>query len=244
MNSIEIQKVTKKFDGAKALDNLSVSIRKGEISGIIGPNGSGKTTLINILSGMLKKDTGTVMIGKTKKSKNIRPWQAQQYGITRTFQDSRIFEQMTVMDNLLVVLTKRNVFAALTERHKENHHKRAEDIIKKIHLWKKRNHLAGDLSYGQRKLLEIGRALAVEAEVYLLDEPFAGLFPEMITTVSKIVKELKQNGKSVILIEHNMDLIREMCDRVIVMESGSLLAEGKTEEVLKKREVIKAYIGQ
>lgn len=244
MKILETKKLVKHFDGVHAVDHLSVEIERGKITSIIGPNGSGKSTLINVLSGMLAMDGGAVVINGAQKLTKINPWQISFYGITRTFQDIRLFEQMTVLDNMLVVLTERNVFSSLFERHKEYHLKKAEEVLQKVGLWEKKNQLAVNLSYGQRKLLEIARALAMNAEVYLLDEPFAGLFPEMIKIVSEIVQELKQKSKTVILIEHNMDLIRRLSDYVFVMDEGKLLAEGPPQEVLKKREVIEAYLGE
>jgi len=244
MNILETKNLTKHFDGIKAVDNLSISIEKGKITGIIGPNGSGKTTLINLLSGVLPFNDGFIVVGGVEKLNKVKPYEVFSFGITRTFQNVRLFEQMPVLDNILVVLTKRNVASSLFEKHKGFHVKQAENILNKIGLSEKRNQLAANLSYGQRKLLEIGRALATGAEIYLLDEPFAGLFPQMTEIVSEIIKELKKEGKTIILIEHNMNLIRKMSDYVMVMDSGKLLAEGDSENVLAKKEVIEAYLGE
>jgi branched-chain amino acid transport system ATP-binding protein len=241
---LETKNLTKHFDGVKAVDGLSISIEKGKITGIIGPNGSGKTTLINLLSGMFPFNSGAIVVGEAEKLDKIRPYDIFSFGITRTFQNVRLFEQMPVLDNILVVLTKRNVVSSLFEKHRDFHIKQAEDILNKIGLLEKKNQLAANLSYGQRKLLEIGRALAMNAEIYLLDEPFAGLFPQMVETVSKIINELKQEGKTVILIEHNMNLIRKISDYVLVMDSGKLLSEGEPDKVLARKDVIEAYLGE
>ena len=189
-------------------------------------------------------DGGAVIINDTLKLFNIKPYDIYTYGVTRTFQEARLFNQMTVLDNMLVVLTERNVFGALFERHNNYHLSKAKDVLEKVNLWEKRSELAANLSYGQRKLLEIARTVSTQAEMYLLDEPFAGLFPEIIKTVSEIIQELKKEGKTVILVEHNMELIRQLCDDVIVMNVGRLLAQGKPEEVLRKREVVEAYLGE
>ena len=151
---------------------------------------------------------------------------------------------MTVLDNVLVILTERNVFSSLFEKHGIYHLKKAEEVLRRVGLWEKRNQLAINLSYGQRKLLEIARALGTKAEIYLLDEPFAGLFPEMVKTVSMIIEGLKQSGKTIILIEHDMELIRKLCDYVFVMDEGRLLAEGEPEKVLAQKEVIEVYLGE
>ena len=233
--AFQTKNLSKHFDGVKAVDGLSVDIEKGKITGIVGPNGSGKTTLINMLSGMIGIDDGMVVLNDALKLSKIKSYDIFAYGITRTFQDVRLFNQMTVLDNMLVVLTERNVFGSLFEKHNKYHLSKARDALEKVNLWEKRNELAVNLSYGQRKLLEIARAISTQAEIYLLDEPFAGLFPEIIKTISDIIRNLRQEGKTVILIEHNMELIRELCDYAIVMNSGKLLAQGKPEEVLKKK---------
>lgn len=251
MPILETKNLLKHFDGVRAVDGLSIGIEKGKITGIIGPNGSGKTTLINLLSGILPMDGGAVIVGESVKLSRFKPWQISFYGITRTFQDIRLFEQMTALDNILVVLTERNIFGAFFEKHGQYHLKKAEEVLQKVGLWEKRNQLAVNLSYGQRKLLEIARALAhsissgqASSNIFLFDEPFAGLFPEMVKIVSGIIQELKQEGKAVILIEHNMDLIRSLSDHVFVMDEGKLLAEGAPEKVLAEKKVMEAYLGE
>ncbi len=243
MNILEIKNLVKRYDGVAAVDELSLAIEKGKITSIIGPNGSGKTTLVNLLSGLVPRSSGAILVGGVC-LKQGHASEVASYGITRTFQEVRLFNQMSVLDNLLVALTERNVFGALFEKHGEFHLKRCEELLGKINLLEKRHEQAGDLSYGQRKLLEIARALAMNAEIHLLDEPFAGLFPEMVKIIVGILKELRQEGKTVILIEHNMDLIRELSDQVIVLDGGKFLVEGAPREVLERREVIEAYLGE
>ncbi|PIS04903.1 MAG: ABC transporter ATP-binding protein [Candidatus Buchananbacteria bacterium CG10_big_fil_rev_8_21_14_0_10_42_9] len=243
MNALKTKNLDKHFDGVKAVDNLSVGIQKGLITGIVGPNGSGKTTLINTLSGMLRMDGGAVEISDVKLSR-IKPHHVPSYGITRTFQNVRLFEQMTVLDNILVVLTERNLVSAFFEKHNDFHLKKAEATLRHVGLWEKRNQLASNLSYGQRKLLEIARAMVMDTDIYLFDEPFAGLFPEMVKIVSTTLKQLRTENKTVILVEHDMSIIRELCDHVIVMDAGKLLTEGNPEKVLNQKEVIEAYLGE
>lgn len=163
--------------------------------------------------------------------------------MTRTFQQVRLFLQMPVLDNLLVVLTERGVFSALFEQHKEFHRQQAEDILKTVDLWEKRDESVENLSYGQRKLLEIGRAMAMDANIIFLDEPFAGLFPEMVDTVSTVVRKLREQGKTVVLIEHDMEIIKDLCDEVIVLDAGGKLTTGTPDTVLAKQEVKDAYLG-
>lgn len=244
MKSIETKNLVKRFNGVHAVDQLSVGIEKGTVVGLVGPNGSGKTTLINLLSGMAEIDDGEVIFNEAERRAKISPQHISFFGIARTFQQVRLFEQMTVLDNLLVVVTQRNVFGSLFEEHSEYHRKIAEEMLQKVALWEKRNQLAVHLSYGQRKLLEVARTLAAKAEIYLFDEPFAGLFPEMKKIVSGIVQELKRQEKTVVLVEHDMVLIRDLCDHIFVMDEGKLLAEGKPESVLEQKNVIEAYLGK
>lgn len=243
MKVVELKNLTKHFDGVKAVNNLSLGIEAGSITSIIGPNGSGKTTLVNLLSGMLPIDGGLIVVG----GQGLRKWSADRvasFGITRTFQDVRLFNQMSVLDNILVVLTQRKVFSALFEFANSGYLKSAEAILRKVGLWEKRGELAINLSYGQRKLLEIARALSMPAKIFLLDEPFAGLFPEMVQISTNLLLELKQAGKTIVLIEHNMELVRSLSDHIFVMDSGELLAQGSPEAVLAKREVVEAYLGE
>ncbi len=242
--SLATHNLIKRFGGVHAVDHLSVSFEPGKITAVIGPNGSGKSTLINTLTGMLEMDGGEVIIAETTRLSKIAPHAIAEYGITRTFQDVRLFEQMPVIDNLLIALTERPVWSAFFENHKAFHLEEAEELLRRVGLYDKRHELAVNLSYGQRKLLEIARTLAMKADVYLYDEPYAGLFPEMVKLVSSVMKDLRAAGKTVVLIEHNMDLIRELADTVFVLDAGKLLAHGAPHDVLSRREVIEAYLGE
>ena len=245
MNQIlQTRHIEKHFDGVKAVNKLSLSFEKGRITGVIGPNGSGKSTLINLLTGFIPFDSGEIVISQKLHFTKVKCSDVAGYGLTRTFQDVRLFEQMPVLDNVLVVLTERSVFGALFERHGKLHLTKAEEALKRVGLWEKRHALANNLSYGQRKLLEIARVLAMNPEIVFFDEPFAGLFPEMLKVVVSVMQELKRQGKTQILVEHNMELIRELSDCCVVLDSGELLAEGEPQEVLSRRDVIEAYLGE
>lgn len=244
MNILQTHNLSKHFGGVYAVNNLSLDFEMSKITGIVGPNGSGKSTLINLLSGLYKKDSGYLVVEGVKLDKLYEPYELLDYKISRTFQEVRLFEQMTVLDNLLVTLTERDVFGALFSTHTHLHLKQCEEILKQINLWEKRNELSVNLSYGQRKLLEIARVLAMDAKIIFLDEPFAGMFKEIIKEVVKIIKQMRQQGKTVVLIEHNMELIRELCDYLYVMDEGKLLAEGEPEKVLAERKAVEAYLGE
>lgn len=244
MAILEIHNISKNFDAIKAIDGFSISFNAGKITGLIGPNGSGKSTLINLISGMIQFDSGVVIISEDLKLKTIEVENILNLGITRTFQEVRLFEQMTVLDNILIILTPRNAGKALFKRESKVQVKKAKEVLERVDLWEKRDQLAVSLSYGQRKLLEIARVLATDADIFLFDEPFAGLFPEMVKMVSSVLKELRNSGKAVVLVEHNMEIIRELSDYCIVMDSGELLAKGNPEEVLAQKKVIEAYLGE
>ena len=240
--AIQTQGLLKQFASVRAINYLSIALPKEGVTSIVGPNGSGKSTLINILSGTLPIDDGLVIIDGLS-LKAILPYDSPNHGVTRTFQEVRLFDQMTVLDNLLVILTKRGVFGSLFEQNRSSYENRAKELLDSVGLWEKRRDMAENLSYGQRKLLEVSRALAMDVKIYLLDEPFAGLFPAMLEQVRGLLVELRQQRKTIIFIEHNMDLIRQLSDYTFVLDSGELLAEGEVRDVLARPEVIQAYLG-
>ena len=234
--------IEKRFGGVYAVDRLSISIPRGLITAIIGPNGSGKSTLINLLSGTLPLDGGMVVVGP-KRLRIIKPFDSPNIGLTRTFQDVRLFEQISVLDNLYVVMTERSSLLSLFQRARKEHRERAERILNVVGLWEKRNDLAEELSYGQRKLLEVGRLMAMNTQIYLFDEPFAGLALHMIEVVKGVMRELQEYGRTIIFVSHNMGIVRELSDYLIVMDSGRLLARGRPDQVLNDPAVIEAYLG-
>jgi ABC-type branched-subunit amino acid transport system ATPase component len=223
---LQAKKVSKQFDAVHALSSVTMEGKPGYITGIIGPNGSGKSTLINVLTGMIHKNKGKVVM---------------QGSFSRTFQDSRLWGSMTVLDTILLSLETRSVFRSLVTF--APHTKEAHSLVKRIGLEHHIHTQARHLSYGQRKLLELGRALAGDTKILFLDEPFAGLFPEMIEVIKKILREEKDNGVAIVLIEHDMSIIKELCDYVYVLDSGKNIAEGKAEVVLEDKAVKTAYLG-
>ena len=240
--ALETDKISKHFGDVRAVDELSIAIPRGGMTSIVGPNGSGKSTLVNLLSGTLPLDGGIVIIDGVG-LRVVHAHETPGHGITRTFQEVRLFDQISVWDNIMVVLTERRVVPALLERGRPAHRAKARRILEDVGMWDKRDALAMNLSYGQRKLLEIGRALAMEVDTFLFDEPFAGLFPQMIERVKGIMHLIRDQGHTIIFISHNMDIVRELPEHLIVLDSGTLLAEGDVDEVLARPEVIDAYLG-
>lgn len=243
MHSIETKNLSKHFGGVYALKNVSLAFKRGFVTGLVGPNGSGKSTLVNVLTGMLPFDGGAVVFSGHDPLRVIHAAKMPELGVSRTFQEVRLLNQMTVLDNLLVVLTERGVFRSLFENASQTRLSFALSLLHEVGLSDKQHALAFNLSYGQRKLLEIARALALQSETLLFDEPFAGLFPQMVAAVSRIIGNLKAERKTVILIEHNMELIRELCDDLFVLDGGELLAHGAPLETLARKDVLEAYLG-
>ena len=240
--ALETVDVSKHFGAVKAVDGLTISIPSKRITSIAGPNGSGKSTLINLLTGVLPIDGGIVIVDGVG-LKVVKAHEMPDHGVTRTFQEVRLFDQITVWDNIMVVLTNRKLIPAMMERTKPSHREKAKEILEAVGMWDKRRSLAEELSYGQRKLLEIGRAMALEVDIYLFDEPFAGLFPQMLNRVKRILKRMRDEGRTIIFVSHNMDIVREMSDHIVVLDSGRLLTSGDVEIVLNRQEVIEAYLG-
>lgn len=243
MTLLETKKLVKTFGGVHAVNHVDLSFGGGKITALVGPNGSGKTTLINTVTGMLPIDGGEVHIGHTVLER-VAPSDIAAYGVTRTFQNVRLIGQISVLDNILLALTDRSVWRALFERQGQFHLDAAEVVLRRVGLWEKRHANAEELSYGQRKLLEMARALSMRSRIYFFDEPFAGLFPEMRKVVAEILRELRDGGAAVVLVEHDMDLIRDLADFCYVLDSGKVIAEGTPEHVLKESHVIEAYLGK
>ena len=240
--AVETAGITKMFGAVAAVNGLSLSIPREGMTSIVGPNGSGKSTLVNLLSGTLPLDGGLVTLDG-RRLRTVHPYDAPALGLTRTFQEVRLFEQMSALDNMLITLTERRFLRALFQRDSRARRERAESILRDVGIWESRGAMAMNMSYGQRKLLEIGRVMAMDARICLFDEPFAGLFPQMLERVKAIIRQMRDDGRTIIFISHNMDIVRELSDHLIVLDSGELLAEGEPAEVLSRAEVIEAYLG-
>ncbi len=251
MAILKVQNITKEFDGIKALDNLSFEIEEKSIIALIGPNGSGKTTLFNIITGFLDKDKGSI-IYKGKNVTSLKPYKIARLGIGRTFQNIRLFPQISVLDNVMLAFkceTGEDFLAGLLQTKKMKAEDKAnqlkgEELLKFVGLIDKKDKLGEELSHGQRKLLELARALALDPELLLLDEPTAGLFPEMKGLMLDHIRTLKNKGKTILFIEHDMHSVMSVADKIIVLNHGKKIAEGAPEEIKANKEVQIAYLGK
>jgi len=251
MSILHVQNLFKEFDGIKAVNDLSFEVEEKSIISLIGPNGSGKTTVFNLINGFLRPDRGRIVFNR-KEIISISPYRIARLGIGRTFQNIRLFPQISVLDNVLLGLKYikgEKITSALFQtkrmkREERENLKKAEEIIKFISLSDKKDKPAETLSHGQRKLLELGRILALDPNLFLLDEPFAGLFPETKRTMLRLIRDLKEQGKTILFIEHDMNSVIGVAEKVIVLNYGKKIAEGTPDEVRNNEEVIKAYLGK
>lgn len=245
---VVIQGLQKHFDGIVALDDFSMSVGRAEIIGLIGPNGAGKTTLFNVISGFLPINSGYVTFNE-RPILGLQPHRIANIGIGRTFQHVRLISRLTVLEHLLLCFKKQigerfyNNFFRKSEISKQEtvNRSRANAILEKIGLYEKSKEYTDSLSYGQQKLLAFGCCLAMDPELLLLDEPIAGIAPEMSHKILALIAELPDEGKSVVIIEHNVDAVANLSDRLVFIDTGKLLCEGQPSVVLKDPQVIKAY---
>lgn len=252
MKVLELKKVTKKFGGITACKDISLSINQGQIMGLIGPNGAGKTTAFNLITGVYGVTEGTISFeGKPITGK--RPDQIVYGGISRTFQNIRLFRNLSVLDNVCIAVDRHatyNLGSALIRlpaviRKEKEIREQAMEYLAAVGLEEKASHRADSLPYGLQRKLEIARALALKPKLLLLDEPAAGMNPEESLELSRLIRQLHEKfNLTTLLIEHHMDVIMALCDRIFVMNFGEKLAEGTAEEIQTNPEVLKAYLGE
>lgn len=242
MSFLEAEGICKAFGGIRALDTCSISVEEGTITGLIGPNGSGKTTLFNVVTGYERVDSGRIHF-KGQSITNISPDKVFRLGIGRTFQLTRVFPRLTVLENMHVA-AQRNDFKGLFSRWSSAHEqKRALELLAFVGLTGVKDLPAGNLSYGQKKLLEFAFILIAEPRVILLDEPAGGVNPTMINYLADRIRELNARGVTFLVVEHNMEFVMGLCDKVMVMHRGTRIAEGTPEEVRSNPAVLEAYLG-
>jgi len=242
---LEVHQLTKRFGGLTALDKVDIYVKKSEILGLIGPNGSGKTTLFNCVTGRYKPDGGKIIF-KDEDVTHKKPSEMAKLGISRSFQITRSFNELTVFENMLI-----------SQRHKDEGiistsytgfdnkvKKRADELLKFVDVYELRDHKAEEISFGQKKLLELGCALMQDPAMVMLDEPTAGVNPTLINKITDhILKANKKFGTTFLIIEHNMDVIMGISQRMYVLASGEILMEGSPKEVQNDPRVLEAYFG-
>ena len=250
-NLLEINGITKSFGGLKAVNNCSFNVKKGTITGLIGPNGAGKTTLFNVITGQLLAEEGSIKIDGEEITQ-LPPYTTFKKGIVRTFQIPRELKRMTVLENLMVIKSNQsgeNLFTTWfnpwkVKREENENLNKGEEILDFLKLSHLADEYAGNLSTGQKKLLEIGRTLMSDPKIILLDEPAAGVNPTLMNNiVDRIIAISKERNITFLIIEHNMDLIMNLCNPIIVMSYGSKLAEGNAKSIRNNTAVVDAYLG-
>ncbi len=251
MTQIEITDVSKAFGGVQAVTRVSLDVRQGEILSVIGPNGAGKTTLLNMLSGFYHPDTGRIVMDGADLTR-LKPSRVAELGVARTFQNIALFRGMTVLDNLMLgrhVRMKSGVLASfiywgMAQKEEIVHRRRVEDIIDFLKIQDLRRLPTGSLAYGLQKRVQLGRALALDPKVLLLDEPMGGCNREEKEDMARFVLDVNQEwGTTIVLIEHDMGVVMDISDRVAVLDMGQKIAEGTPDEVRSNPQVIKAYLG-
>lgn len=248
---LELQGLTRRYGGVAAVNDVSFVIPKRQVFGIIGPNGAGKTTLLNLISGVARPSAGRVVLDG-ERIDQLPAYRIARRGIARTFQQIRLLRESSALDQLIVAQHRRGrgrlwqelLANALTRRERRERRQRARALLELVHLTHAADRPAGLLSYGDQRRLEIARAMAQGPDYLLLDEPAAGMNERETHDLQRLLLEIVQGGVTVVLVEHDVNLVMDTCDRVAVLNFGQLLAEGPVREVRHNPEVIRAYLGE
>jgi ABC-type branched-subunit amino acid transport system ATPase component len=242
MSILEVQAVSKAFGGIQALNTCSISVEQGSITGLIGPNGSGKTTLFNVITGYERADKGNIRFQGTSIT-NAPPNEVFSLGIGRTFQLTRIFPRLTVLENMHVAATRQGRRSVLGRWSSAQEQRQALDLLDFVGLVQLQDMLAGNLSYGQKKLLEFALILTAQPRIVLLDEPAGGINPTMINHLAERIRKLNQGGVTFLVVEHNMEFVMGLCHTVAVLHRGEVIASGMPTAVRHNPAVLEAYLG-
>jgi neutral amino acid transport system ATP-binding protein len=239
---LEVDEVRKSYGGVQALRGCSMSFQDGAINGLIGPNGSGKTTLFNVITGYERPDSGTVTL-RGKNLTNATPDKAFEAGIGRTFQLTRVFPRLTVLENVHVAAQRRGLLSQLRSWTTGSEHRQATEALDFVGLTRLSYEPAGNLSYGQQKLLEFASIIVAQPKMMLLDEPAGGVNPTLLKHLAVRIRELNAEGVTFIIVEHDMEFVMGLCDQVAVMHNGSALTAGAPDDVRANPAVLEAYLG-
>lgn len=246
MNILETKDLTIKFGGHTAVDNVSFSVPEKKFKSIIGPNGAGKTTLFNLLSGQLRPTSGDVFL-KGKKVTKLSPTKRARLGIGRSFQITNVFPNLTVLENVRLAVQSKRGIRYIMHRDKNGFGDiiyEAHRLLELVMLTKKADFLAVNLAHGEKRKLEIAMLLALDTEILLLDEPTAGMSLEEVPAILDVIRNIKEQGsKTIVLIEHKMDMIMDLSDSIMVLFNGRLLADDHPKEIMKNEQVQSAYLG-
>ncbi|MEV0821305.1 ABC transporter ATP-binding protein [Nonomuraea rubra] len=242
MSSLRTEGLTKAFGGVQAVSDASVELLDGKINGLIGPNGSGKTTFFNIVTGMIRPDSGRVLY-RGRDITRHSPHRVAHAGIGRTFQLCRIFPRLTVLENMLVAVRRTRLRELLAGLRDAGEVERARHWLRRMGIEHLEEAEARDLSYGQQKLLELAAVLMAEPDLVLLDEPAGGVNPALIDRIVALVRDLNAEGRTFLVVEHNMDMVMGMCDHVIVFDRGAPIAAGPPAVIREDPRVLEAYLG-
>ena len=244
---LKVKNISKYFGGVKAIDDCSFEIEENSITAIIGPNGSGKSTLFNIISGVIKEDSGKILFNK-KDISNFSVENVSNAGISRLFQKSQLFNNLTIRENLLLALDNEDTkfwknLVGLSKKNIDKEEK-IKEMLKKVEMEKHIDKLCRELSFGQKRLIEILRTILNPHKLLMLDEPVAGVNPKLRNKIIEILLNLKKEGTTILLIEHDMNFALNLADRVVVLEKGKVIAGGSPDEIKNNKRVLSAYLGE
>ena len=248
---IEVKNLKKTFGGLTAVDIENLTFNENELTSIIGPNGAGKTTFFDLISGFQNSDNGDIYLND-KDISNFQPYKIARMGMVRTFQLTKVFDRMTVLENLLFSgseISNESLFKSIIKsksqkNYEENLRDKARDIMDELNILHMEDSYARELSGGQKKLLELARSIIKEPEILLLDEPLAGVNPKLAEDILFLIKKLSNKGITILMVEHNIEAVMKISDRIVVLAEGSLIADGNPNDIRTDTNVIEAYLGK